>query len=377
MRKTAIFVVGMLLAGATYGQNADEYEAKLKQLKQAISELQGQLKEVNSAKDQLNSELSKSETAIGDLTQKIQRIEGELAQEKKQLALLREQRDSLQASRKQQATAVAEQLVSAYKLGGQSQLKAILNLDDSYQIARLLRYHQYIVDARQSKIEQYLATVRELDQVEPAIAASAAKLEQQQATLSDQQQTLQSAQKQRKQTLAKLAQESRSAEQRLKQMTSERDELQRLLDEVTTLLADIPTPSDQQPIRELRGKLAWPVEGKIKHRFGTQRAGTDLKWDGVWLAAAAGTPVKALHGGRVVYSDWLRGQGLLLIVDHGAGYLSLYGHNQTLYKEVGDWVKAGETVGLAGDSGGQTEAGLYFEIRHQGKPQNPKRWCRG
>ncbi len=377
MLKTVTFAAGLLLTCAVWGQNADEYEAKLKQLKQLIGELQGQLEEVNSARDQLSSELSQSETAIGEMTKKIQQIEGELSREKKQLALLREQRAELQANRKQQAAAVAAQLVSAYKLGNQSQLKALLNLDDSQQIARLLRYHKYIVDARQSKIDRYLATVRQLDEVEPAITAASAKLQQQQNSLRDRQSALQKANQQRKQTLAKLAAQGKTTQQKLTQATSERSQLQRLLDEVTTLLADIPTPSDQQPMKELRGKLAWPVEGKIKHRFGTRRFGSDLKWDGVWLAVPAGTPVKALHGGRVVYSDWLRGQGLLLIIDHGDGYLSLYGHNQTLYKEVGDWVKSGEVLGLAGSSGGQTEAGLYFEIRHKGKPQNPKRWCRG
>lgn len=377
MLKTLTFAVCMAFTAATWAQNADEYEAKLTELKQLISQLQSQLSEVNNVKDKLSSELSQSETEISDLTKKIEGIKKELSQEKKQLALLREQRVDLQAKRQQQAKAVASQLVSAYKLGNQSHLKALLNMDDQHQMARLLRYHKYIVDARQDKIDAYLETVANLDRVEPAIAASAARLRQQQDGLQDRQSALRSANSKRKQTLAKLTSRSQTTQQQLSKALSEQEQLQQLLTEVTTLLADIPTPDDQQPISELRGKLAWPVQGKVKHRFGSARAGGKLKWDGLLIAAPAGTPVKALHGGRVVYSDWLRGQGLLMIVDHGSGYLSLYGHNQTLYKEVGDWVKSGEVLALAGSTGGQAETGLYFEIRHKGKPQNPSRWCRG
>lgn len=376
MIKTCTLLLFLLTASTSWAQNADEYETKLAKLKQLIGELQQQLEDVSSAKDELSSELSGSETEIGDLTKRIKQIEQELTQEKKQLALLREQRKKLQTKRQAQAKAVSKQLVSAYKMGNQSQLKALLNLDDTEQLARLIQYHKYIVDARQSKIDEYLSTVHELDQVEPAIIASTAQLSQKQSALLNRQSQLQQANRQRQKTLALLAKRGKSAQQELAKATSERDQLQKLLDEVTSLLAAIPTPADQQPISELRGQLAWPVKGKVKHRFGSQRGG-QLKWDGMLIAAPEGTPINALHGGRVVYSDWLPGQGLLIIVDHGNNYLSLYGHNQTLYKEVGDWVGSGETLGLAGSTGGQKESGLYFEIRYKGQPQNPTSWCRG
>jgi len=377
MIRTAIFALCLAVAGASWAQDTEDYEAKLRELKKLISELQTQLDQVNSTKDSLSKELSDSETEIGQLNKKIKQIEGELDQEKKRLALLHEQRAQLQANQSQQSKAVAEQLVSAYKLGNQNQLKALLNLDDSNQLARILRYHKYIVDARQDKINAYLATVRELNQVEPAILAASDKLSAQQADLRSRQDQLQQANSKRKLTLAKLTSESKSAGKELERAIAERAQLQKLLDEVSQMVADIPTPDDQQPIAALKGKLAWPVQGKIKQNFGASRAGGKLQWDGILIAAPAGTPVRSLHGGRVVYSDWLRGQGLLLIIDHGAGYLSLYGHNETLYKEVGDWVKSGEVIGLAGTSGGQDQAGLYFEIRYKGQPQNPKSWCRG
>ncbi len=130
-----------------------------------------------------------------------------------------------------------------------------------------------------------------------------------------------------------------------------------------------------KPFKALRGGLEWPARGRLVSLFGTQRAG-NLKWDGVVIAAKEGSEVKAIHHGRVAFSDWLRGFGLLMIIDHGDGYMSLYGHNQSLFKETGDWVEPGETIAVMGNSGGQRNAGVYFGIRYKGKAVNPKKWCK-
>ncbi|THG71716.1 peptidase M23, partial [Pseudomonas sp. A-1] len=130
------------------------------------------------------------------------------------------------------------------------------------------------------------------------------------------------------------------------------------------------------PFAQARGRLPWPVDGQLLARFGAPRGDARLKWDGVLIGAAAGTRVRAIHDGRVVFADWLRGAGLLVIVDHGGGYLSLYGHNQTLLKAAGDLVKAGEAIATVGTSGGQDTPALYFAIRQQGQPSDPLRWCR-
>jgi len=127
------------------------------------------------------------------------------------------------------------------------------------------------------------------------------------------------------------------------------------------------------PFANLRGKLPWPASGKISHGFGAQRA-QSLKWTGWLIDTAEGTPITAVHTGRVVFSDYLRGQGLMVIIDHGAGYLTLYAHNQVILKEIGDWVQAGDRIALAGNSGGLANSALYFEIRHNGRPQDPKSW---
>ena len=134
-------------------------------------------------------------------------------------------------------------------------------------------------------------------------------------------------------------------------------------------------PSPGGTFAQARGKLPWPVDGRLLARFGTPRSDSRLKWDGVLIGAPAGTRVRAIHDGRVVFADWLRGAGLLLIVDHGGGYLSLYGHNQSLLKGAGERVRAGEAIATVGSSGGQDSPALYFAIRQQGQPSDPLRWC--
>jgi septal ring factor EnvC (AmiA/AmiB activator) len=147
------------------------------------------------------------------------------------------------------------------------------------------------------------------------------------------------------------------------------------VDRLQESLANLDAPRSAQPFAGMQGKLLLPVEGRISHRFGNQRNQGKLRWHGIFIDAAEGESVYAVHYGRVVFSDWLRGFGLLMIVSHGEGYMSLYGHNQALFRETGDWVSAGEVIAAVGDSGGQDKTGLYFEIRIDGKPNNPQNWC--
>ena len=146
------------------------------------------------------------------------------------------------------------------------------------------------------------------------------------------------------------------------------------MDELKALLAEFPAESSQR-FSAVRGQLAWPVPGRLVNDYGQPRAGS-LRWNGVLVGAESGTSVRSLYYGRVVFADWLAGMGLLLVIEHGEGYMSLYGHNEALLKEAGDWVEPGERVALVGDSGGQGTPGLYFEIRRAGEPQNPHRWIK-
>ena len=174
--------------------------------------------------------------------------------------------------------------------------------------------------------------------------------------------------------LADLDARSRSRAQNLERLRSQQAGLEKLVRELRAAMERFPVEGNDAFAR-LRGKLAWPVSGKIVARFGDARAG-GVRWDGLVVATERGTPVKAVCAGRVIYADWLPGLGLLAIVDHGDGYLSLYGHNDRLFKAAGERVAAGDTIAAAGDSGGSSRPELYFEIRKGGKPVDPRPWFR-
>ena len=160
-------------------------------------------------------------------------------------------------------------------------------------------------------------------------------------------------------------------------MLANEKQLERVLNVITESMPEILTePGEHKAFASLKGKLYWPALGTVRALFGKPRKVAKIKWNGVIIKARRGNNVRAISHGRVAYADWLRGYGLLIIIDHGDGYMSLYGHNEDIRKETGDWVEEGEIIGSVGNTGGQAKTGLYFEIRHNGKPTNPKIWCR-
>lgn len=378
MRWSAFFFPLVLCLSAHAQQTSEaDYQAKLKQLQVSIATLQQELKAVKGSRDQLQSDLEATEKDIGSLAKKVARIKRDLASQKKQLSRLNHERAQLQQAKHQQQKHIAEHINAAYRLGQQSDVKLLLNQQDPTTLARMLKYYDYFLDARAEKIDTYLETISELDQIEPKIQQKSQQLADSQHSLKQRFEQLSSKQQQRQRTLAKLNAAINNKDQELKQLAANRQRFEQLITQVATALANIDLPGANQPFLAQQGKLKWPARGAIAHRFGSSRAVGKLKWDGVLINAKSGSDVKAIHHGRVVFSDYLRGHGLLLIVDHGDGYMSLYAHNQALLKETGEWVTGGETIAGVGNSGGQTQAGLYFEIRHNGKPTNPGQWCRG
>jgi septal ring factor EnvC (AmiA/AmiB activator) len=213
-----------------------------------------------------------------------------------------------------------------------------------------------------------------LAEVGARITESTAALELQQKELADQQTGLTSSQQERQQALAGLDSLLANRSEELQQLEREKVEIERLVDELRRSVVEIPVGDDLESFPARRGKLAWPLEGKVLNSFGTRHALGDLTREGVTIAALPGADIRAVHHGRVVFADWFNSSGLLLIIDHGDGYMSLYAHAQDLYKAVGDWVAGGEVVAAAGNTGGQSEHALYFEIRHDGKADNPADW---
>lgn len=252
-----------------------------------------------------------------------------------------------------------------------------------------MAYYDYFNRARAEQIDAYIELLSQLDNLQPQIEQKTEQLRIVKADLESQRGKLVGARQERALALAKLNEDISSKGDQLKQRARDREALEQVLKKIERDARERESKQREaiahtqiepilsgQPFRELRGRLPWPVAGKQENQFGSVREGTDMRWQGVNISAREGDAVHAIHNGRVVFADWLRGSGLLIIVDHGDGYLSLYAHNQTLLKSSGDAVKAGDSIATVGSTGGEQQAGLYFEIRHKGVPSDPAEWCR-
>ncbi len=361
-------------SGYAHAQSQEEYQQKLTELTESIKALKAELSKTKDSKDSLQTSLQQSEENIAELTKKIATIKEALGREKKRLSQLQTQRAELVLQQKQQQQQIAAAIQQSYRMGQQSRLKLLLNQQDPNKISRLVKYHDYIVESHQQDIKRYAATLDKLKSNEQAVTSTTKQLQEQQGQLSKRQSSLQASQKKRLATLRELKRSIAEKGQELSALSVDRNHLQDLLDEATNALANLALPENVQPFANTRGKLPKPTKGKILYRFGSSQFGGKLKSNGIFIRNNTGAEVVSVHHGRVIFSDYLRGHGLLLIIDHGNGYMSLYGHNQTLLKEIGDWASTGETIATIGNSGGQEQAGLYFEIRHKGQPQNPQLW---
>ena len=356
-------------------------KADMEKLQKDINDLQKELKKVQGARSNVQQELQKNETEMSDLQKKVEKIQQEINSQNKQIENLNKDRSDLEKARAKQQAQAAEQIRAAYQLGQQPQFKVFLNQESPERISRMMKYHSYFMAAHAEKMKKYLETITQLNELEPQIAQKTAELNTIKEELGKQQASLQEAQAQRKQTLAKINTTISSKDKALQDMMEDRRQLQALLQKVarasTSLAAApsyVPLPNSGEKFSSRRGRLPWPTQGRITHGFGSTQVEGQLQWNGVMIGANAGQQVQAVHYGRVVFADYFRGQGLLVIIDHGEGYLSLYAHNQNLFKKAGDAVKAGEAIASVGNTGGQNEAGLYFEIRYQGKAINPADW---
>jgi septal ring factor EnvC (AmiA/AmiB activator) len=369
-------LVAMLGVGIAAGDpNPAKAEAELKAVRSQIDKVKADLERDAGRRDQLAKELEESEKTVGAARGELDKLRRERATHAAQRARLAAERRTQEAALAQDREALAGQIRAASMIGRQEPIKLLLNQRDPGQTGRVLVYYQYFGRARASQIAAIDAHLAEINELDTQLAAEEQRLlaleEQQRSEVS----RLQSARERRGRALVSLEAESKNRAKELERLKDQQGGLEKLVRELRRALERIdkfPTDS-KDAFAKLRGKLAWPVAGKLVASYGQTRAG-GMKWDGVLLAGAQGTPVRAVYHGRVVYADYLAGLGLLTIVDHGDGYLSLYGHNERLFKEVGERVTAGDTIATLGDSGGRSTPALYFEIRKAGKPVDPRPW---
>ncbi len=354
-----------------------EAKTKLEQVKRKIQTLQKQLRSTEGKREEQSQTLQQMELQIGALARRIRVTGQSLKRQQRRLSELEGERADARLRLDQHRSSLQSQLRAAYAMGRQEKMKILLNQQDPAVVSRVMVYYDYFNKARLVQMEQIRAGLQKLNMIEQKIAREEQRLQQLQSKNLTQKQQLEAAQSGRKKIIASLNSRLKNKGQELQSLKTDEKQLQSLLEEIRQALVDIPiNPTAHVSFQQRKGKLPWPSSGKLVASFGTTRELGKLKWDGVLISAPEGQEVRAIHHGRVAFADWLRGFGLLLIIDHGEGFMSLYGHNQSLFKETGEWVEPGEVVAQVGSSGGRSSSGVYFGIRHNGKPKNPTQWCR-
>lgn len=374
MRRFIYLFLALLLILPTSVSASSPSPAELRTLKQRIKTLEKSLHADTSKRDREQAALREVELRLARLNREHRKLEQQRREAANELQRLEARQAKLAQDRGIQLDWVARTARAGYMNGRQELVRMLLNQEQPDSVARMLRYQEYFQRARQQRIS---LINRDLDELLEAVAATEVarqQLEQRRSNLEQQRLELDKAKKERSNALIAINQRIGSGQQRLNTMRNDEKRLNKLLQDVGRSLADIPSSASGEPFGKLANKLPWPVSRRISAAFGTPRQGS-VRWSGVLLDVAPGTPVRAIHPGRVVFADWLRGYGLLMIVDHGNSYMTLYGQNETLSREVGEWVATGDVIARVGDSGGSGNAGLYFEIRRAGVPVNPDKWC--
>ena len=365
----------MWMQGASADESADDKARRLEKLRSDIDHLRTTLSNDYGEKSRLENDLRSAELNIAKHSRALKKLAGQLEQKRGRLRELQQDKLTQRRQLDEQQRALTQQIRASYAMGRQGYLKILLSNEDPSQIGRTLTYYQYFNQARARRINDIGVGIARLEDLETTIGSETRQLEQ---LLDEQQQSQQQREQEyrhRRQILVKLNSEIGTKEQRLNQLIQDKERLVSLLEQLRKALSDIPPDiGDLQPFGQLLGKLSLPTRGHISHQFGSRRSTGKQRWQGITIDASEGNEVRAIYHGRVAFADWLRNFGMLIIIDHGDGYMSLYAHNQALYRDVGEWVDQGDVIATIGNSGGQDQSGLYFEIRHNGTPADPSRW---
>lgn len=393
-----LVVVALPAGAATTASKATNAQLELRELKSRIEEIQKNLEQAADSRSEAADALEASEGAISDANRAISELGQRSQAASAKVAEIRREAARTESALSAQREALSKMLYQQYIAGRPEGLALLLNARDPNAIARELHYLTYVGRARSELISNLGKNVTRLAALESAAAREAAELKAIAAEQERQRQKLEAEKSARRKVLAQISRDIKRQRQEITTLKQDETRLTRLIQQLARALARTPAPragSEREPdsrprlrneripepaealdgaFAKLRGKLALPVRGELANRFGSPRQDGAMAWKGLFIAAPGGETVRAIAGGRVVFADWLRGFGNLLIIDHGDSYMSLYGYNETLYRQVGDVIRGGDRVAAVGNTGGHQVSGLYFEMRHEGRPFDPMTW---
>ena len=375
----AILMLVTLAAPVAAAQDAEqdldraEAESRLGQVLEEIDQLKTALESSRTEQRREQDRLRNLDLRIQQANSDLRKLQEQKAAQQQELETLLRQRSEYLGQLEQRMDQLAEQLRRSYRNSRQSRIQLVLNQDDLGRLGRLLAYYDYYARAQADRIALLRSALTTLEVMQQSIDRQLSQLEQlrveQQAALDG----LGAQREQRQVLLAELASQIGSGASRLQELERNRQDLEALIERLTNVLADIPPDlGNHVGVEKQKGRLLMPVQGPVKHAYGQSRSGV-LNWQGWLIGAKAGTEVAAIAYGRVAFADWLRGYGLLIIVDHGQGYMSLYGYNESLLHDAGAWVEPGDPISIVGSNPGN-EQGLYFELRKNGKAIDPAGW---
>ncbi|MCL1079593.1 peptidase M23 [Parashewanella spongiae] len=368
-----MFTFYLLPFSTSLAETLENRQTQLKIIQQQIDNKNSDLNQTRKQRQKLLVLLKQDDQAISDAAAKVNRSEKRIKDLSANLSTLADKHKKLEHLKDNQQRTLAKQLESAYLSGNHDYAKMLLNQQDASSIERLVTYYQYLNKARIKAIEQLKITLNELNDTEQELRVQQSELTEIVENQRQQANKLTKEKTQRQLTLTQLQRTLSSKSEQLEQLQIEEASLKQVIQQA---IHEAKQYDQFAGLARQRGKLKWPTRGVLSEKFGDLRGG-QVRWKGVLLTAPEGRNIQAIASGKIIYADWLKGFGLLIVVDHGKGYMSLYGHAQALLKTRGDQVSQGETLALVGRSGGQSKAGLYFEIRHKGKAVNPALYCKG
>ena len=389
-RVAGLLIAWLALPGAATAATAGQTQEELRELRARISALQKKLASAEESRSEASDALRESEQAISEANRELRQLALQSRESTEKMSALRKSANTAGAALAGQQELLDRMLRQQYLQGEPDALRLVLGREDPSAMARQLHYLSHIARARAQLVDGLRANLREIERLQAEIAEEAAAIARITREQTAQRARLEREKRARAGVLSRLSRDIQKQQREMRAMQANENRLTRLIDQLARLVrkpaaSGKPRPrnealpsgtADGSPFAALRGRLALPVRGELGGRFGSPRADGGVTWKGVFIAAKAGEDVRAVAGGRVVYADWLRGFGNLLIVDHGDSYMTLYANAEALLKQVGDTIRGGEPVATVGNSGGNAESGLYFEMRHEGRPFDPLQWVR-
>src|SRR5262245_51883087 len=376
--------IGLLLVLVPVLALAQGEAEKLEALRSKLEGLRAKVAESEESRTEVRDQLRDSEHAISEANRSLRALAARRAAAEEELKTLAKRSQALEAEGASRREALGRLLALRYINGEQSGVKLLFSGDEPGRIARELHYYSYVSRAQADMIADLRANLSRLKELEQGTRGRNAEIASIESARRSERASLLREQAEHRKVLAKISSQLREQRRQVKHLERDESRLSRLVEELRKLLAAAPARlrNDKVPERGgvdnsfsgLKPGLRLPIRGELANRFGAQRSDGGPSWKGVFIRSPAGQEVRAVAPGRVVYADWLRGFGNLLIIDHGQSYLTIYGNNESVLKQVGDTVATGDAVATVGASGGNMESGLYFEIRHEGKAFDPMRW---